>query len=43
MIQVFSKNYPESCLRYTEDTVKEVSTALLVTAVKRRSTHCHKG
>ena len=35
MIQVFSKNYRDSCLPYTEDVVKEVSTALPVIAVKR--------
>ena len=35
MIHLFSKNYRDSCLPYTEDVVKEVSTVLPVTVVKR--------
>ena len=35
MMQVFSKNYRDSCLPYTEDVVKEVSTALQMIEVKR--------
>ena len=35
MIRLFSKNCRDSCLPFTEDVVKEVSTALQVIAVKR--------
>ena len=35
MIQVFSKNNRDLCLPYTEDVVKDVSTALPMIAVKR--------
>ena len=35
MIHLFSKNNRDLCLPYTEDVVKDVSTALPVIAVKR--------
>ena len=35
MIQVYSKSYRDTCLPYTEDVVKQVSTALPVIAIKR--------